>query len=482
VVQLDCQSDRDSQDWAELFVDGPWAVYVAVHSGKCLDVSSDGRSKGSTLVQADCDATRLSQYFRFYQATSDRYQVISRASGLCVDVAGASAVNGAQYLIWDCLGAEQRNQLFMRMDSPVNSGTNAIVEPLLKIGAAAIGLDLDPEVCWKSTYGRGAGSLPDRCPADREPGNLPACYERCRPGYSSDGAAICYQNCPAGFRNDLAFCAKPDAYGRGAGYAYFWPFETIASARARCERDKGAGNCERWGELYYPKCAAGYQAVGCCVCSPICPQGMTDIGVSCAKDSYWRGAGTPLACPPSQEQDAIGLCYPRCEGASKGVGPICWAQCRGEFETDCAAACAKSDSACAFSIIEQVGSTADLALNVTSLVLTGGAATPLLRTAQVAGKKLAKKGLQAGARAAMKASFKQSVKEARDWAKRQVSRPKTAEDWWEKAGNLETAAELFVTSYENGEFDWQSLVPSAADVEPTGILAVVNAFAKPICK
>ena len=82
----------------------------------------------------------------------------------------------------------------------------------------------------------------------------------------------------------------------------------------------------------------------------------------------------------------------------------------------------------------------------------------------------------------MKASFKQSVKEARDWAKRQVSRPKTAEDWWEKAGNLETAAELFVTSYENGEFDWQSLVPSAADVEPTGILAVVNAFAKPICK
>ena len=48
--------------------------------------------------------------------------------------------------------------------------------------------------------------------------------------------------------------------------------------------------------MWYPKCQSGFSAAGCCICSPNCINGMTDIGVSCAKKSYGRGVGTPMKC------------------------------------------------------------------------------------------------------------------------------------------------------------------------------------------
>jgi hypothetical protein len=53
---------------------------------------------------------------------------------------------------------------------------------------------------------------------------------------------------------------------------------------------------------------------------------MTDIGVSCQKDSYGRGAGKPLGCSSDEEYDA-GLCYPPCEHGADGEGPVCWGHC-----------------------------------------------------------------------------------------------------------------------------------------------------------
>ena len=53
---------------------------------------------------------------------------------------------------------------------------------------------------------------------------------------------------------------------------------------------------------------------------------MTDIGVSCHKDSYGRTAGKPLGCTSDQEYDA-GLCYEQCENDTVGVGPVCWGSC-----------------------------------------------------------------------------------------------------------------------------------------------------------
>lgn len=53
---------------------------------------------------------------------------------------------------------------------------------------------------------------------------------------------------------------------------------------------------------------------------------MTDIGVSCAKDSYGRTAGVPLGCSADEQEDA-GLCYTPCENDADGVGPVCWGHC-----------------------------------------------------------------------------------------------------------------------------------------------------------
>ena len=89
---------------------------------------------------------------------------------------------------------------------------------------------------------------------------------------------------------------------------------------------KGGDDKEKWGLLYYPKCMDGYYAFACCICSPKCPDGMTDIGVSCAKSSYGRTAGKPLQCKPEEEMSGA-LCYPPCPAGSKGVGPVCWGYC-----------------------------------------------------------------------------------------------------------------------------------------------------------
>lgn len=185
----------------------------------------------------------------------------------------------------------------------------------------------------KASYPRGVGTVPTDCGPGRElDGGL--CYRMtgargdrtltsCKAGFSAVGP-VCWQDCPSGFRDDGAFCAKPAPYTRRG---YPWkigdaPFD-LGGARQRCVADH-AGGCEQDGLLFYPKCKAGFHAFGCCVCTPNCPSGMADIGVSCQKQSYGRGAGTvPRSCSAGKEYDA-GLCYTPCKPDHDGVGPVCW--------------------------------------------------------------------------------------------------------------------------------------------------------------
>jgi hypothetical protein len=162
-----------------------------------------------------------------------------------------------------------------------------------------------------ASYGRGAG-IPMTCGSDEEQDGA-LCYPQCEAGYSGVGP-VCWQQCPDNLRDDGAFCAKPEPYGRGVGYV-LWD-------RSKCESEHGA--CEQNGALWYPVCQTGYHNVGCCICSPDCPEGMTDVGVSCTKQSYGRTAGVPLhACSEGYERDGA-LCYPQCKAGFKGVGPVCW--------------------------------------------------------------------------------------------------------------------------------------------------------------
>lgn len=114
--------------------------------------------------------------------------------------------------------------------------------------------------------------------AEGEELNGMLCYPKCRSGFTGVGP-VCWQNCPSGFRNDGVFCAKPKPYGRGAGHI----------TRKKCE--KKHDGCKKYGLLWYPECKENYHNVGCCICSPNCPNNMVDIGVSCTKQTYGRGVG-----------------------------------------------------------------------------------------------------------------------------------------------------------------------------------------------
>jgi hypothetical protein len=53
-------------------------------------------------------------------------------------------------------------------------------------------------------------------------------------------------------------------YGRGAGFAGW----TARGRLERCEAVHGAGNCEQYAFVAYPKCKPGYYNYGCCICHP----------------------------------------------------------------------------------------------------------------------------------------------------------------------------------------------------------------------
>lgn len=133
------------------------------------------------------------------------------------------------------------------------------------------------------------------------------CYKKCKPGFSG-AAQNCVQDCPPSFRDDGLYCAKPSAYGRGAG------------SFSKCKAEE---QCEQWGLLWYSKCRDNFQNFGCCLCSPVCPAGWEDIGVSCKKPMEFRGYGLVLKCKNTEEYSA-GLCYEPCHSPAEREGMYCY--------------------------------------------------------------------------------------------------------------------------------------------------------------
>ena len=180
------------------------------------------------------------------------------------------------------------------------------------------------KTCWKKAYGRGIGTTLSQCEPNEDK-VLALCYPKCTPGYTGVGP-MCYQDCPQGYPNFLAFCNKPQGYGRGVG------------SYTECE------NCEKWGFMWYPKCKEGYYAFACCMCQSKCPEGMSDLGLTCNKKMLNRGMGHPLTCKPEEDQELL-VCYPKCTGGTWGLGPVCWGSCPAGL-TQCGALCLDQGETC----------------------------------------------------------------------------------------------------------------------------------------
>ena len=215
---------------------------------------------------------------------------------------------------------------------------------------------IDLPYCYRQSYGNGAGE-PYTCRDGFDRNGL-LCYPKCRDGYAGNGP-VCWQVCPADFRDDGAYCGKPGSYGRGGGYV-IWQGD-------QCNKDNPQG-CEQSGALWYPKCKPNFHAAGCCVCSPDCPSSMNDIGVSCQKQSYGRGAGEPLAmglCAPGLQKDPAGaLCYPTCKADFHMVGPVCWQNCPSQQPFDCGVGCSTNQEKCATGTLDMVLAPIELAASL----------------------------------------------------------------------------------------------------------------------
>ena len=238
-------------------------------------------------------------------------------------------------------------------------------------------ISTDSGVCLKHSYGRGVGTaLINRCHDDEEAyGAL--CYPVCRDGYQAIGCCICRQRgCPPDFQDDGATtCIKPQPYGRGAGF--FWKFSDGLNDKGmfqRCEGRNGVGNCEKSGAIVYPKCRSGFRAIGCCICSPRCPDEMTDLGISCEKHAYGRGVGASrLGCADDKENDAA-LCYVQCKDDYYGVGPVCWQNCSSDISHNCGVMCSTDSESCATATASIVLSAAAIGIKVTVGDLAGATA------------------------------------------------------------------------------------------------------------
>ncbi len=336
--------------------------------------------------------------------------------------------------------------------------------------------------CWRETYGRGVGTIPTVCPTGME-NQAGLCYKLCNDGFYGVGP-VCWKSCPDGYRDDGAFCAKPEAYGRGVGFP--WKVgDPLNDSKMfeRCEAEFGKGNCEKNGLIVYPKCKTNFHNVGCCVCSPDCPSGWNDIGVSCTKPSYGRGVGIPPTGCTSGKENNAGLCYVSCRDNYQGVGPVCWdvtcPNVDGLQWGDCGMGCAKNTASCINSIIDMTVSPLVAVLSIAGLVVSGGGTSAVTATAASAkatastAKAIkfttkAVKGVATFTKQVVKNDLIAKAKEQLNGKPMSDSQMKGIDDY----------AALAVEAGRTYDFDWRDF----AAFDPTGLANVAAAYANPLCK
>jgi hypothetical protein len=133
----------------------------------------------------------------------------------------------------------------------------------------------DGTSCWRDSYGRGAGKLPNKAP--------------CGPGLNDDGTS-CWEPLNCRFEGLELKCS-------GGG------IKTILFDRQYCDASD-----EKSGALCYPKCKAGFSSVGCCICGANSPPGPVVAALwdrqYCNDDEEWNL--TKTYCLPKPKTLKVG--------------------------------------------------------------------------------------------------------------------------------------------------------------------------------
>ena len=329
--------------------------------------------------------------------------------------------------------------------------------------------------CWRDSYGRGVGKPLSACRRGEQKNGL-LCYPNCKKGYGGAGP-VCWQNCKRGYKDLGAICTTPPrSYVRKTGP------KTCPSGYTNMGL-----YCGKVFKTASLRCKKGY-GVFLGKCRQHCKKGWRNMGITCAKglntytkNSYGRGVGKPMICGRGLENDAA-LCYKKCKGGYNGVGPVCWGTCPKFQKVNCGAGCAKSKNQCALKVANMVLSAATVAINVATAGAGGAAAKTAsagVTKATKAGKVAAfKNGVVALAKA-MKASKFATI--ATKGLK--IYKASKGYIWLMKVLATNIPYIKHKDSLQSATLGNIRLAAVGASiVDPTGIIAVVNAYAHPICK
>ena len=298
--------------------------------------------------------------------------------------------------------------------------------------------------------------------------------------------------------NTTPFCYKAKAYDRGVGSV---PICRTGEYRdgLLCYADCRSGFhpvgsvCWARGSLTYtPGRHCTYKLGGLCVASAPdrCRSGYHGDGIATCyidKASYQNGVGRgPNSCAANDAMQA-GLCYPKPRAGFQCTVTSCNQRCAKGL-ADCGpAACASNANECAKAISNQVISTAFFLINV-GTAGTMGPATKAVSDAKDAykGAKLANELAQAEeilrGRMANFLSLAEnnlaSISSSDIEAKINAVYPRGSADYRHIAREWAARQLLFYIS----DLGLQLSTFIITSVEPTGTLAVVDAFAKPPCR
>lgn len=351
---------------------------------------------------------------------------------------------------------------------------------------------IDKKFCWKSSYGRGVGTIPNKCPPGKERKGL-LCYDKCDKftdaQYVRGGVGDCHQKCTAGFRDHGMLCHKGN-HGRGFGEAhcgwYRWSAAGLGEPATRRQllgnaktklvcggpecRKRGLDSC---GAFCYPHCPSSHpRKIGCNLCGVSCSgYAGGSVPPSCMKKVKFSPGLQSPTCPDNKEYDA-GLCYHSCRPGYRGVGPVCWGQppvVNGRRWVNCGFGAANSDAACAEVITSQILGP----LEMVAFVATAGTSS------------LATIGPKSTARMTSKLAntFKSSkvkmIKDAGNSLKKSVRKelddmdPQDAVDFYDKVDTL--------TRIQSETEAVQAAAELAAMVDTTGVSSTIAAFSWDTC-
>lgn len=88
---------------------------IAVHSNKCMDVSGASQVNGASIIQWDCHGGDNQLFFPIPREDGT-FSFIAWHSGKCLDVRGASTADGAPLIQYECHGGA--NQRFYVQEWP----------------------------------------------------------------------------------------------------------------------------------------------------------------------------------------------------------------------------------------------------------------------------------------------------------------------------------------------------------------------------